>query len=109
MNNTTYTINFSYQEFNFNTDNMEVHIYPQKHIAEKVSQYLYQQLFAQQGWPTVTHLQPNPNIYHMGRRELLGLVKFDKVQLALPPLWQSQLFNKTRMSAALFQTSCLQS
>lgn len=53
MNNTTYTINFSYQEFNFNTDNMKVHIYPQNHTAEQVTQRLF---FEWQGWPTVTHL-----------------------------------------------------
>lgn len=48
---------FLYQELCFNMDNTEVHIYWQKHIAEKVSQCLYQQLlFEWQGWPTVAHL-----------------------------------------------------
>lgn len=48
---------FPYQELHFNTDTTEVHIYQQKHIAEKVCQYLFQQLlFEWQGLPTVAHL-----------------------------------------------------
>lgn len=69
-----------------------MHIYPQKHIAEKVSQYLYQPLFEWQGWTTAKYLPAKQTPKFSTWEVETGLVKFEKVLLHL--LRQLQLFNK---------------